>query len=72
MGHGGAFDVFIPPYGPSKYRQIEQLLSLRRLQLPLGRLLRPAALKRMGTRHRDMIAVGVGIESQRAVDVVHR
>jgi coniferyl-aldehyde dehydrogenase len=41
MGRGASFDVFIPPYGPRKYRQIEQMFGLRRLQLRIGRWLRP-------------------------------
>jgi coniferyl-aldehyde dehydrogenase len=41
MGRGGAFDAFIPPYGPGKYKQIEQMFALRRLQLRIGRWLRP-------------------------------
>lgn len=38
-GRGGAFKTFLPPYGPGKRRQIEQLFALRRLQLRLMRLL---------------------------------
>ncbi len=41
MGHGASFDTFIPPYGPSKYQKIEQMFALRRLQLRIGRWLRP-------------------------------
>lgn len=41
MGRGSAFDTFVPPYGPGKYKQIEQLFGLRRLQLSIGRRLRP-------------------------------
>jgi coniferyl-aldehyde dehydrogenase len=41
MGRGASFDAFIPPYGPRKYRQIEQMFGLRRLQLRVGRWLRP-------------------------------
>ena len=41
MGRGASFDAFIPPYGPRKYRQIEQMFGLRRLQLRIGRWLRP-------------------------------
>lgn len=41
MGFGGSFEVFIPPYGPGKYKQIEQMFGLRRLQLRIGRWLRP-------------------------------
>ena len=41
QGRGGAFDAFIPPYGPDKYKQIEQMFGLRRLQLRIGRWLRP-------------------------------
>jgi coniferyl-aldehyde dehydrogenase len=41
MGHGASFDTFIPPYGPGKYKKIEQLFALRRLQLRIGRWLRP-------------------------------
>jgi coniferyl-aldehyde dehydrogenase len=32
-GWGGAFKTFLPPYGPGKHRQIDQLFGLRRLQL---------------------------------------
>jgi len=38
-GWGGAFKTFLPPYGPGKRRQIDQLFALRRLQLRLTRLL---------------------------------
>jgi coniferyl-aldehyde dehydrogenase len=41
MGYGTSFDVLIPPYGRSKYKQIEQLFAWRRLQLRLARWLRP-------------------------------
>ena len=41
MGRGASFDAFIPPYGPRKHRQIEQMFGLRRLQLRIGRWLRP-------------------------------
>jgi coniferyl-aldehyde dehydrogenase len=41
LGRGSAFETFIPPYGPRKYRQIEQMFGLRRLQLRVGKLLRP-------------------------------
>ena len=41
MGRGASFDTFIPPYGPGKYKQIEQLFGLRRLQLRFARWLRP-------------------------------
>jgi coniferyl-aldehyde dehydrogenase len=44
MGRGASFDAFIPPYGPRKYRQIEQMFGLRRLQLRIGRWLRPGRL----------------------------
>ena len=43
MGRGASFDAFIPPYGPRKYRQIEQMFGLRRLQLRIGRWLRPGS-----------------------------
>jgi coniferyl-aldehyde dehydrogenase len=50
MGFGTAFDAFIPPYGPEKHRKIEQLFALRRLQLRIGRWLRPGDTMRKGTR----------------------
>lgn len=34
-GRGGGFKTFLPPYGPGKRRQIDQLFALRRLQLRL-------------------------------------
>jgi coniferyl-aldehyde dehydrogenase len=43
MGRGASFDAFIPPYGPRKYKQIEQMFGLRRLQLRIGRWLRPGS-----------------------------
>lgn len=40
MGRGGGFDNFLPPYGPGKRRQIDQLFGLRRLQLRIAKALR--------------------------------
>jgi hypothetical protein len=41
MGFGTSLDTFIPPYGPKKHKKIEQMFALRRLQLRIGRWLRP-------------------------------
>ena len=42
LGRGaGGIEAFIPPYGPDKTKQINQLFGLRRLQLRIGKLLRP-------------------------------
>jgi coniferyl-aldehyde dehydrogenase len=44
MGHGASFDTFIPPYDQKKHSKIEQMFALRRLQLRIGRWLRPGAM----------------------------
>jgi coniferyl-aldehyde dehydrogenase len=41
MGIGTSFDAFIPPYGTKKHNKVEQMFALRRLQLRIGRWLRP-------------------------------
>jgi coniferyl-aldehyde dehydrogenase len=50
MGAGTSFDAFIPPYGPKKHKKIEQLFALRRLQLRIGRWLRPGGALRKSMR----------------------
>ncbi|MCU1642776.1 MAG: aldehyde dehydrogenase [Nocardia sp.] len=42
LGRGaGGIEAFIPPFGPAKQKQIEQMFLLRRTQLRIGKLLRP-------------------------------
>lgn len=50
MGFGTSFDAFIPPYGAEKLRKIEQMFALRRLQLRIGRWLRPGGTTRKSMR----------------------
>jgi coniferyl-aldehyde dehydrogenase len=50
MGAGTSFDAFIPPYGPEKHKKIEQMFALRRLQLRIGRWLRPGGTLRKSMR----------------------
>jgi coniferyl-aldehyde dehydrogenase len=46
MGVGTSFDAFIPPYDPKKHRKISQMFALRKLQLRVGRWLRPGGTAR--------------------------
>jgi coniferyl-aldehyde dehydrogenase len=50
MGVGTSFDAFIPPYDPKKHRKITQMFALRRLQLRIGRWLRPGGATRKAIR----------------------